>query len=448
MESESPHKKHKAEAIFADRVRELESQNQALNARIQDLEAALLSTAASPSSASQSLDIGFATIQSASSSVNVQPIISATGDSATDATVVKCCAAVSAGIRRCDHKFLREVFDRHKDGTGRLPASKFTAALIDADAPVVPDSDTAAAAAAIARFDSSSNGLLNFGEFECAVNVLDDLALYFQEKRQPGLADALRALVGRGSDQLLRVSQLSPGDMQAASAAVSASVAEQATLLHAELQRSFAAHFEIQAQIEADAGKFNVVKMACGCAEDFHSGLTGRVGMPHLKFKDAMRQEHCEKAGCNTPFTTGNYKITTTPRQEWLYIAGDETGQQVACADLDHGRRIMPISDLMKLRLAMDAHLTEVEILAIVLYTGPMFQVSKRVRLWATAGVFMTFRSTTASCADFQRISTRFSSKVAIDTPPPSLCWFRLCRKFPGARVSQRVLCCTAGWGA
>jgi hypothetical protein len=137
MESESPHKKHKAEAIFADRVRELESQNQALNARIQDLEAALLSAAASPSSASQSLDIGFATIQSASSSVNVQPIISATGDSATDATVVKCCAAVSAGIRRCDHKFLREVFDRHKDGTGRLPASKFTAALIDADAPVV-----------------------------------------------------------------------------------------------------------------------------------------------------------------------------------------------------------------------------------------------------------------------------------------------------------------------
>jgi hypothetical protein len=81
MESEYPHKKHKAEAIFADRVRELESQNQALNARIQDLEAALLSAAAS--SSSQSLDIGFATIQSASSSVNVQPIISVTGDRAT-----------------------------------------------------------------------------------------------------------------------------------------------------------------------------------------------------------------------------------------------------------------------------------------------------------------------------------------------------------------------------
>jgi hypothetical protein len=128
--------------------------------------------------------------------------------------------------------------------------------------------------------------------------------------------------------------------------------------------------------MDADAGKFNVVKMACGGVEDFHSGLTGRVGMPHLKFKDAMRQEHCEKAGCNTPFTTGNYQITTTPRQEWLYIAGDETGQQVACADMDHERRIVRMSELMKLKLAKDAQLTEVEMLAIVLYTGPMFQVS------------------------------------------------------------------------
>ena len=117
--------------------------------------------------------------------------------------------------------------------------------------------------------------------------------------------------------------------------------------------------------------------MACGGIDDFHSGLTGRVGMPHLKFKDAMRQEHCEKAGCNTSFTTGNYKITTTPNQEWLYIAGDETGQQVACPDMDHSRRILLISELMKLQLAIDAKLTEVEMLAIVLYTGPMFQVNQ-----------------------------------------------------------------------
>jgi hypothetical protein len=220
---------------------------------------------------------------------------------------------------------------------------------------------------------------MELGEFERAVSMPDELQLYFQEKQQPALADALRVLVGRGSDQLLRVSRLSPSDMRAASAAVCASVAEQAAWLHEELLRLFTAQVEIQTQMEADAGKFNVVKMACGGVEDFHSGLTGRVGMPHLKFKDAMRQEHCERAGCNTQFTTGNYKITTTPRQEWLYIAGDEAGQQMACADMGHGRRIVRISELMKLKLAIDAQLTEVEMLAIVLYTGPMFQVSQQL---------------------------------------------------------------------
>jgi len=257
-----------------------------------------------------------------------------------------------------------------------LSLSKLTAALTEADAPVIPDSD-AAAAAAIARFDCNSNGLMEFGEFERAVNVPDELALYFQEKRQPALADALRALVGRGNDQLLRVSQLTPEDILAACTAVCASLPEQAKSVHEELQRSFAAQFEIQSQMAADGGKFNVVKMACGGVEDFHSGLTGRVGMPNLKFMETMRQEHCERAGCDTSFTTGNYKITTTPKQEWLYIAGDETGKQVTCpaSQMEHGRRILPISEAKKLKLAVDAKLTDAELLTLILYTGPMFQV-------------------------------------------------------------------------
>jgi hypothetical protein len=191
-------------------------------------------------------------------------------------------------------------------------------------------------------------------------------------------AVTLRALVGRGSDQLLRVSQLSPSDLRAAYTAVCTSLPDQAESLFEELRRSFAAQFEIQTQTVADASKLNVVKMACGGIADFHAGLTGRVGMPNLKFKEAMRQEHCEKVGCNTSFTTGNYKITTTPKQEWLYIAGDRTGQQIACPDMGHGRRILHISELMKLKLAIDSKLTEVEMLAIVLYTGPMFQVGQQ----------------------------------------------------------------------
>ena len=346
----------------AERMRELELQVDSLKAQIQDLEVQLASMATSLSQTSSA--------PSALSDVNYS------GDNSLSATVLKCKTAVNSGVRRRSTAFLIEVFERHKDANGTLPASKLIAALTEADALVIPDSD-AAAAATIARFDSNSNGLMELGEFERAVNVPDELALYFQEKRQPALADALRALVGRGNDQLLRVSQLTPEDMLAACTAVCASLPEQAKSVHEELQRSFAAQFEIQSQMAADGGKFNVVKMACGGVEDFHSGLTGRVGMPNLKFMEAMRQEHCERAGCDTSFTTGNYKITTTPKQEWLYIAGDDTGKQVACpaSQMEHGRRILSISEAKKLKLAVDAKLTDAELLTLILYTGPMFQV-------------------------------------------------------------------------
>ena len=78
--------------------------------------------------------------------------------------------------------------------------------------------------------------------------------------------------------------------------------------LHQELQTAFAVHSQIEAEREANPNKFNdakIVKMACGTIADFHKGLTGRVGMPHLNFKKAMRQEHCERAGCDVQFTTG-----------------------------------------------------------------------------------------------------------------------------------------------
>jgi hypothetical protein len=295
-------------------------------------------------------------------------------------SLLKCKTAVSNAVKRRDASFLRRVFDQYTDkgAGGSIPATKLTEALTDADAPIIPDSE-AAAAVSISRFDINCNGLMDFSEFVRAVNAPDELELYFQEKQLPALADALRALVGRGSDQLLRVSQLSGDEMQAASSAVCGQLPCQAKTLHEELQRSFAAQFELQTQAQVDGGgKFSVLKeMACGFIKDFHAGLSDRVGMPHLNFKREMMREHCERAGCNVEFTSGNYKITTMPKHEWLYIAGDDKGQRVPCPaeNMEHGRRIAPLDELMQLPLAVRAELEEVEVLALILYTGPMFQV-------------------------------------------------------------------------
>ena len=83
----------------------------------------------------------------------------------------------------------------------------------------------------------------------------------------------------------------------------------------------------------------------------------------------AMRSEHCTKAGSTTEFTSLNYCVTTTPAKEWAYVV-----DRAPCPlqDRGHGRRIPDIDELQQLQVAKDARLRRFEILAVVLYTGPM----------------------------------------------------------------------------
>jgi hypothetical protein len=87
-----------------------------------------------------------------------------------------------------------------------------------------------------------------------------------------------------------------------------------------------------------------------------------------------MEAEHCSKAGCAIEFTTGNYGVTTTPSREWGIVLGLEECSLAERKDRSGNivRRIPTISDLKALALAVDAKLSDAEIIAVVLYTGPM----------------------------------------------------------------------------
>jgi hypothetical protein len=114
------------------------------------------------------------------------------------------------------------------------------------------------------------------------------------------------------------------------------------------------------------------------------------AGAPHLKFMEAMRAEHCSKHGHSITFKTSNYAIETTPATEWNLVTlrdglSDAEFAEVRQAhfpgvglgDGHHGRRIPDLSELMRDESARLAGLRKVEVLAIVLYTGPM--VRKRL---------------------------------------------------------------------
>jgi hypothetical protein len=88
-----------------------------------------------------------------------------------------------------------------------------------------------------------------------------------------------------------------------------------------------------------------------------------------------MRAEHCSLGGHDYKLYAGNYGITSTPMDEWLYAVGDDKGQRLPCPDMGHGRRIVAIEQLLERPLAARAGLTRAEMITVVLYTGPMFVV-------------------------------------------------------------------------
>ena len=82
-----------------------------------------------------------------------------------------------------------------------------------------------------------------------------------------------------------------------------------------------------------------------------------------------MKLEHCFLEGCNTNFTTNNFNLVTTPRHEWRLVLGEETPN---CEDQQFVRRIPSYMQLGDLEVVKTASLTPAEIIAVILYTGPM----------------------------------------------------------------------------
>jgi hypothetical protein len=82
-----------------------------------------------------------------------------------------------------------------------------------------------------------------------------------------------------------------------------------------------------------------------------------------------MDLEHCSREGHDTSINTTNYHLMTTPSREWKLVVGDSP---VSEQDRRFGRRIPNYKQLADLEVAKTARLTHAEIIAVVLYTGPM----------------------------------------------------------------------------
>jgi hypothetical protein len=144
--------------------------------------------------------------------------------------------------------------------------------------------------------------------------------------------------------------------------------------------------------------KLTTFKASAGTCDDYHQGLCGRIGevlfadtcllffflrsfsliasvvwtgTPSCKFDKAMEIEHCFKFGCDFTFESGIHGITTTPAKEWAIVV-----LNVQAESMGNGRRIRALEDCMQLQLVKDAQLIRSEVIAVILYTGPMVSPS------------------------------------------------------------------------
>jgi hypothetical protein len=83
-----------------------------------------------------------------------------------------------------------------------------------------------------------------------------------------------------------------------------------------------------------------------------------------------MEAEHCTQGGSMQKFRTLNYtEIESYPKKEWEIVM---KGAPCPDGDMRFNRRIPVISELCDLPLAKKAELKNAEVIAIVMYTGPM----------------------------------------------------------------------------
>ena len=113
-------------------------------------------------------------------------------------------------------------------------------------------------------------------------------------------------------------------------------------------------------------GSGEVREAVYGKIEEYYGGLMERIGLPQTELMKAIEEEHCKGKDAEEAFTTSNYGIRTTAKEEWLNVTDPERRRRLS----DGTRVIRGMEELKGLDTAIKAGLQEAELIALQLYTG------------------------------------------------------------------------------
>uniref|UniRef100_A0A7S0W5B3 NAD(P)(+)--arginine ADP-ribosyltransferase n=1 Tax=Hemiselmis tepida TaxID=464990 RepID=A0A7S0W5B3_9CRYP len=107
-----------------------------------------------------------------------------------------------------------------------------------------------------------------------------------------------------------------------------------------------------------------------GGLEDFHKGIDD-LGLPNPNIMEGMMAEHCNRDDSKTKFNPGNYDTETCSADEWEIVSDEKKGKAVSGGP--HNRVVKSKKELMAHPDVKAAGLEWEEVLALQLYTGPMY---------------------------------------------------------------------------
>ena len=120
-----------------------------------------------------------------------------------------------------------------------------------------------------------------------------------------------------------------------------------------------------------------------GKKDVFMAGLESYIGRPkNPNILGSMDDEHNKSENSITEFRPpNNPQLLTTPAEEWLFVTNPAEYMQQAILKqrVILERRIVTVKELMESEISTKAELTEAEVVAARLYTGPMFKLYNEI---------------------------------------------------------------------
>uniref|UniRef100_A0A7S0YY27 NAD(P)(+)--arginine ADP-ribosyltransferase n=1 Tax=Hemiselmis tepida TaxID=464990 RepID=A0A7S0YY27_9CRYP len=113
-----------------------------------------------------------------------------------------------------------------------------------------------------------------------------------------------------------------------------------------------------------------VEKAVFGDLNDFENGIADKIGLPASHLMEGMEAEHCRRNDSEIKYETpGQSRTITTSAQEWAIVTDQSKGDAASVPP----RRVLSVDCVMQDKIAVEAGLRQEEVIALMLYTGPMF---------------------------------------------------------------------------